>query len=120
MSDLDRTHLLLSTGQDIQKLCVIEHLPNLLKTQQMETLAKIIPKLCVSQMLPLCYVFLWLFLLLQDVLPSSSVDVQVLASQMLGEAVRGKLIPVHLFITSCLPTVLKQLENRDQGKKRKK
>lgn len=95
MSDLDRTHLLLSTGQDIQKLCVIEHLPNLLKTQQMETLAKVIPKLC-------------------DVLPSSSVDVQVLASQMLGEAVRGKLIPVHLFITSCLPTVLKQLENRDQ------
>jgi hypothetical protein len=49
------------------------------------------------------------------VLPLSSVDVQVLASQVLGEAVQQKLIPVHIFTSSCLPTVLKQLESRDQG-----
>ena len=54
--------------------------------------------------------------LLQDVLPLSSVDVQVLASQVLGEAVQEKLIPVHIFTASCLPTVLKQLESRDQGR----
>ena len=60
MSDLDRTHLLLSTGQDTQKLCVIEHLPNLLKAQQMETLGKVIPKLCVSQKKQLDVVFVLL------------------------------------------------------------
>ncbi len=48
LSDLDRTCLLLSTGQDVQKLCVIENLPNLLRQHQMETLCRVIPKLCVS------------------------------------------------------------------------
>ena len=48
LGDLDRTCLLLTTGQDVQKVCVIQNMPELLKSQQMETLCRVIPKLCVS------------------------------------------------------------------------
>ena len=49
LGDLDRTCLLLTTGQDVQKVCVIQNMPELLKNQQMETLCRVIPKLCVSE-----------------------------------------------------------------------
>ena len=48
LSPLDRAVLLISTGQDIQKLCVIEQLTKLLKIDQMDTLSRVIPKVCVS------------------------------------------------------------------------
>lgn len=48
-------------------------------------------------------------------IPSSSVDVQVMASRVLGEMVQQELIPIHVFMTTCLSTVLRQLENRDPG-----
>ena len=48
LSDMEKSCLLLSTGQSVQKLCVIESLPELLQQHQMETLCKIIPKICVS------------------------------------------------------------------------
>ena len=47
LSVIDRASLLVSSGQDVQKLCVIDQLPTLLKTDQMDTLCRVIPKLCV-------------------------------------------------------------------------
>lgn len=140
LSDLDRTCLLISTGQDVQKMCALDHLPDLLKTEQMETLCRVIPKLCVrattSQPPRLCRLspppffssfspFLPSLPLsssppsshrsTQDMLPTASTEVQVLASRVLGEAVQQDLIPVHIFTSTCLTTVLAQMESRDQG-----
>ena len=49
LSEMERASLLISTGQDVQKLCVIDHLADLMKKYQMDCLSKIIPKICVSQ-----------------------------------------------------------------------
>ena len=48
LTEMERACLLIGTGQDVQKICVIEHLPDLLQNDQMETLCRILPKLCVS------------------------------------------------------------------------
>ncbi len=50
LSVMDRAVLLISTGQDVQRLCVLDQLPALLKTDQMDTLCRVIPKVCVSTM----------------------------------------------------------------------
>ena len=40
---------------------------------------------------------------------------QVTASRVLGEVVQQELIPIHIFISSCLTTIFKQLESKDPG-----
>ena len=50
LSEMERASLLISTGQDVQKVCVIEHLVDLMSKYKMECLSKIIPKICVSGM----------------------------------------------------------------------
>ena len=48
LSEIDRACLLISTGQEVQKVCVVDHLPQLLSTNQMDALCRVVPKLCVS------------------------------------------------------------------------
>ncbi len=50
LTDMERACLLIATGQDVQKMFVIEHLPDLLRHQQMEALCRVLPKICVSDL----------------------------------------------------------------------
>lgn len=58
LSEMDRACLLINTGIDVQKVCTIGHLTDLLKTNQMEVLSRIIPKLCVSININIACVYL--------------------------------------------------------------
>ena len=54
---------------------------------------------------------------LQTVLPEANHEFQELASKVFAAIVQQELVSVHIYVTSCLPTVLKQLESRDTSKK---
>lgn len=47
LSEMDRACLLINTGLDVQKICVIGQLAHLLKTNQMDVLSRIVPKIRV-------------------------------------------------------------------------
>ena len=40
----------------------------------------------------------------------------MVASKVLGEAMRQELIPMHIFTSVCLKTILQLLESKDTGK----
>jgi len=73
---------------------VISNLPDLLRSQQMDTLCKVVPKLC-------------------DILPTASAEVQLSASKAFQEIIEQELVATHIFTSTFLPTVLSQLESRD-------
>ena len=49
LTEMERACLLISTGQDVQKVCVLEHLVDLMNKYNMDCLSKVIPKICVSE-----------------------------------------------------------------------
>ena len=153
LSEMDRACLLISTGQDVQKVCVVDHLPQLLSTNQMDALCRVVPKLSVSireinkhkaithththmhmhthtqrivmHTYTLTHTHTQQIVMLththshthtQDLLPAASLEIQESASKSFAIVIEQELVPIHIYVTACLPTVLKQLENRDSSK----
>lgn len=54
---------------------------------------------------------------LQTVLPGANHEFQKLASKVFAVIVQQELVSVHIYVTSCLPSVLQQLESRDTSKR---
>lgn len=57
----------------------------------------------------------YMFFLIQTFLVGASNQFQKLASKAFADILQQELLSVHIYITTCLPTVLKQLESRDTG-----
>lgn len=98
LSPIERACLLISTGQDVQRVCTIEHLPQLLESSEHKAaaLSTVLPKLCT-------------------LLSGSMTSPQVLvsASEAFAKIVECSLVTNHVTTETILPIILSQLDNRD-------
>eukprot|EP00731_Ephydatia_muelleri_P033344 Em0028g19a len=98
LNPIERACLLISTGQDVQRVCTIEHLPQLLESSEHKAaaLSKVLPKLCT-------------------LLSGSMTSPQVLicASETFAKIVERGLVTNHVTTETILPIILSQLDNKD-------
>ena len=49
-------------------------------------------------------------------LPSASTEIHLAASKALAQVVEKELIPTHIFTTTCLPSILAQVDSKEKSK----
>ena len=103
-------------------MCVIGHLPELLRSQQDDALCRVVPILCVSVCVCVC-VCVWCVTLspplphTQNSLKAFSAEVQKAAGKAFQEIIEQELVPTHILTSAFLPTILSQLDSRDACKR---
>nr|XP_050848751.1 serine/threonine-protein phosphatase 4 regulatory subunit 4-like isoform X3 [Vespula vulgaris] len=83
-----------SKGEEIQKLSVIQNLPNLLATDAQSCMSRVVPKM-------------------QQTLPTASTEFHIAASSTFKTILERKLISHTIFSQTFLQSILNSLESRD-------
>lgn len=83
-------------GEEIQKLSVIQNLPNLLATDAQSCMSRVVPKM-------------------QQTLPTASTEFHIAASSTFKTILERKLISHTIFSQTFLQSILNSLESRDPG-----
>lgn len=98
LNPIERACLLISTGQDVQRVCTIEHLPELLESPEHKAAAisKVFPKLCT---------------LLAGTMTSPQVLVS--ASEVFAKIIQRGLVENRIVVDTLFPIILSQLDNKD-------
>ncbi|KAL1121949.1 hypothetical protein AAG570_003357 [Ranatra chinensis] len=81
-------------GEEVQRLSVIQSIPDLLAINSTECIEKIVPKM-------------------QQALPTGSTEYHMLASQTIKTVIQKNLIPMDTFIETFLHPILASMDNRD-------
>ncbi|XP_047349059.1 serine/threonine-protein phosphatase 4 regulatory subunit 4-like isoform X3 [Vespa velutina] len=91
---IERALHLLTKGEEIQKLSVIQNLPNLLATDAQSCMSRVVPKM-------------------QQILPTASTECHIAASSTFKTILERKLISHSIFSQTFLPSILNSLESHD-------
>ncbi|XP_041467949.1 serine/threonine-protein phosphatase 4 regulatory subunit 4-like isoform X4 [Lytechinus variegatus] len=94
LGDIDRAVFLLSSGQEVQRLSVIQNLPNLLKNNNVDAMRRVVPKV-------------------RDVLHLASQDLQEAAAAAFVKIAEDQSVPHLTYAQTFLQTILQNADNRD-------
>jgi len=84
-------------GEEIQKLSVIQTLPNLLASDPQSCMARVVPKI-------------------QQILATASTEFHIAASSTFKTILEERLVSYSLYSQTFLQSILNSLESRDPGK----
>ncbi|XP_053409044.1 serine/threonine-protein phosphatase 4 regulatory subunit 4-like [Mercenaria mercenaria] len=94
LSDIERAVYLLSSGQEVQRISVINNLPDLLKDSHADCMRRVVPKV-------------------REVLHVAQADMQLAASSAFVQILRKDLVPVQNYASTFLQTILSSVDNKD-------
>lgn len=94
LSDIERAVYLLSSGQEVQRISVINNLPDLLRDSHADCMRRVVPKV-------------------REVLHVAQADMQLAASSAFVQILRADLVPVQNYAQTFLQTILSSVDNKD-------
>jgi len=95
LSDIERAVYLLSSGQDVQRISVVNNLTSLLEDHHDECMRRVVPKV-------------------REVLHVSEQEMQLAACTAFLQILRNDLIPLSSYSQTFLQTILGAIDSRDQ------
>ncbi|XP_072182400.1 serine/threonine-protein phosphatase 4 regulatory subunit 4-like [Diadema setosum] len=94
LGDIDRAVFLLSSGQEVQRISVIQNLPNLLRDNNVDAMRRVVPKV-------------------RDVLHFGNQDLQDAATASFIKIAEEQSVPHLTYAQTFLQTILQNADNRD-------
>ncbi|XP_050404688.1 serine/threonine-protein phosphatase 4 regulatory subunit 4 [Patella vulgata] len=94
LSDIERAVYLLSSGQDVQRICVISNLPDLIKNNNDECMRRVVPKV-------------------REVLHVAQTEMQLAASSAFLQILQQQIVPIQNYTQTFLQTILTSVESKD-------
>ncbi|XP_011682759.2 serine/threonine-protein phosphatase 4 regulatory subunit 4 isoform X4 [Strongylocentrotus purpuratus] len=94
LGDIDRAVFLLSSGQEVQRISVIQNLPNLLRDNNVDAMRRVVPKV-------------------RDVLHLANQDLQEAAAAAFVKIAEEQSVPHLTYAQTFLQTILQNADNRD-------
>ncbi|XP_022081590.1 serine/threonine-protein phosphatase 4 regulatory subunit 4-like isoform X2 [Acanthaster planci] len=94
LSDIERAVYLLSSGQEVQRISVINNLPQLLRDHNNEAMRRVVPKV-------------------REVLHLANCDLQDAATKVFVTIIEERIVTPPVYAQNFLPTIIANVDNRD-------